>query len=453
MPSSVNPTTGDTLREYPEMPIPELCAIIDKTGEAQRAWRNTSFGERAKCLRKAAEILRHQPGYYAEMMAREMGKPVKQGRAEAEKCARVCEHYADHGADYLADECIQTGDTEARVVYDPIGVVLAIMPWNYPFWQVFRAAAPNLMAGNGLVLKHASNVPECALAIEALFQQAGFPTHLFRTLLTGSKKAAVAIVHPAVRGVTLTGSGTAGATVAAQAGTEIKKTVLELGGSDAYLILEDADIEHAARTCAASRLLNSGQSCIAAKRFIAVEAVAGAFTEAFIEAMRAYEPGDPTDPETTLGPQARTNLRDELHRQVADSVSAGARLPLGGTVPNRRGAWYPATVLTGVRPGMRAFDEETFGPVGAVITAENENDAVALANQSVFGLGGGIFTKDTARARALARRLDTGNVAINGYVKSDPRLPFGGVKQSGYGLELGAPGIREFTNTKTIVTA
>jgi succinate-semialdehyde dehydrogenase/glutarate-semialdehyde dehydrogenase len=385
-------------------------------------------------------------------MAREMGKPIRQGRAEAVKCAHACEYYADHGGAFLEPDSIPTETSRSFVVYRPLGVVLAVMPWNFPFWQVFRCAAPSLLAGNSLLLKHASNVTGCALALQELFRDAGFPAGLFQCLLISSKRVASVIEHPLVRAVTLTGSTPAGRDVAATAGRHLKKSVLELGGSDPYVVLEDAAIPEAARSCAQSRLLNSGQSCIAAKRFIVVEAVLDEFQRHFLSAMKDQVTGDPLDEKTTVGPLARHDLRDQLHDQVQRSLERGARLLLGGEIPPGKGAFYPPTILANVRPGMPAFDEETFGPVAALISAPDEAAALALANQSSFGLGAAVFTGDTGRGQRIAtEELEAGSCFVNDFVKSDPRLPFGGIKESGYGRELSYFGIREFVNIKTIV--
>jgi succinate-semialdehyde dehydrogenase/glutarate-semialdehyde dehydrogenase len=370
-----------------------------------------------------------------------------------EKCAWVCEYYAEQAEAQLAPVPVDTPDTEAKTywTHEPLGVVLAVMPWNFPFWQVFRFAAPNLMAGNAGLLKHASNVPGCALAIEDVFRDAGFPDGLFRTLLIDHELSERLLEQPLLRAVTLTGSVRAGKAVAAKAGSLVKKTVLELGGSDAYVILEDADLERAVETCVTSRLINSGQSCIAAKRFVVVEAVREHFEERMVGRMRAARMGEPSDPMTDVGPQARADLRDELHRQVRDSVDAGARCLLGGTVPEGPGAFYPPTVLTDVRPGMPAYDEELFGPVAAIIAADDEADAIRIANDSVFGLGAAVFTEDRERGERIAREeLQAGACFVNAFVRSDPRLPFGGIKESGYGRELAPLGIREFVNAKTV---
>jgi succinate-semialdehyde dehydrogenase/glutarate-semialdehyde dehydrogenase len=387
--------------------------------------------------------LRERKDELAMLMALEMGKPLAQGRAEAEKCAWVCEYYAAEAEGFLRPETIATDATRSFVAFTPLGVVLAVMPWNFPLWQVFRFVAPGLMAGNAGLLKHSSNVSGCALAIEEIVHGAGFPRDLFRTLLVPSKAVAGIIEAPEVKAVTLT--------VAATAGRSLKKTVLELGGSDPYLILEDADLELAAETCAASRLINGGQSCIAAKRFVVVEAVQERFERLFVERMQARKMGDPLEEGIDIGPQARTDLRDELHGQVEKTVAGGARVLLGGERPAGPGAFYPPTVLTGVKKGMPAHDEELFGPVGAVITVKDEAEAVHVANDSVFGLGAAVFTRDAARGERLAERaLEAGACFVNSLVKSDPRLPFGGIKESGYGRELSSFGIREFVNVKTV---
>ncbi len=451
---TTNPATGELLRRYEEMSADELTQTLAEVARAQVAWAKTDFAHRADRLRRAASILRERADRYAVLMAEEMGKPLAGGRSETEKCAWVCDYYADHAERFLADEMVETDASRSYIAFRPLGVVLAVMPWNFPFWQVLRFAAPALMAGNGCVLKHASNVLGSALAIEELFRDADLPEHIFRTLRIGSGEVASVIESPVVRAVTLTGSTPAGQAVAAKAGSVLKKTVLELGGSDAYVVLEDADLEATATTCATSRLINSGQSCIAAKRFVVVEAVRERFEGLLVERMRAETLGDPLDEDVTVGPQAREDLRDDLHRQVADSIAAGARCLLGGEIPERPGAFYPPTVLTEVAPGMPAYDEELFGPVAAIITARDEEDAIRIANDSVFGLGAAVFTSDTARGeRIAADRIEAGSCFVNDFVKSDPRLPFGGIKESGYGRELSEFGIREFVNIKTIYVA
>ncbi|HXS53843.1 MAG TPA: NAD-dependent succinate-semialdehyde dehydrogenase [Usitatibacter sp.] len=448
--AAINPATGQTVKIYRETTQEEVAAAIAKAHEAWGEWRARPFAERARLMQRCAGILRARQESLARLMATEMGKPVKQGAAEAEKCAWACEFYAANAERMLQPEDVATEAKRSYVAFQPLGVVLAVMPWNFPLWQVYRFAAPGLMAGNVAVLKHASNVPGCALAIDEMFREAGFPEGVFRALLVGSKAVGAIIDHPRVRAVTLTGSTPAGRSVAMQGGHAIKKTVLELGGSDAYVVLEDADLDHAARTCVQSRLVNSGQSCIAAKRFIVASPVAREFTERFVERMKQAKVGDPFDEATDVGPLARQDLRDHLHVQVRRSKDRGARVLLGGEVPAGDGAWYPPTVLADVKPGMPAFDEELFGPAAAIVEAKDENDAIELANRTQFGLGGAVFTKDLARGERLARALECGFAAVNTLVASDPRLPFGGVKCSGYGRELGVFGIREFVNVKTV---
>lgn len=450
---TVNPATGDALQAYDEMSSDDAALAVQEAHDGWLKWRTTTFAERARVLRATAGLLRSRTDELAELMADEMGKPVRQGVSETEKCAWVCEYYAEHAEAQLAPDIVPTEASRSYAAFEPLGVVLAIMPWNFPLWQVYRFAAPALMAGNAGVLKHASNVPGCGLVIEEIFRRAGLPAGTFRTLLIGSRDVKAIIEHPLVRAVTLTGSAPAGRAVAAQAGAALKKTVLELGGSDPYLVLRDADLDHAVETCVTSRLINSGQSCIAAKRFIVVEPVREEFTTRFVAAMRSRKMGDPHDGDTDVGPQARRDLRDALHEQVKVSIERGARLLLGGEVPDGPGAWYPPTVLADVEPGMPAFDEEMFGPVAAIIGAEDEDDAVRLANHSVFGLGAAVFTQDLDRGEAIARRLEAGATFVNALVASDPRLPFGGIKESGYGRELGSYGIREFVNIKTVHVA
>lgn len=448
---SINPATGRPIQSYEEARRQEVAALLAAAERAYAGWRVTPMEQRAAVLRRAAERLRAEKDRYGALMAEEMGKPVAQGRAEAEKCAWVCEYFAERAAGFLAPEPVESDATRSYVTFQPLGVILAIMPWNFPFWQVFRFAAPALMAGNAGVLKHASNVTGCALAIGEVFRDAGAPEGLFGVLLLGSRRVAEVIEAPEIRAVTLTGSTPAGRAVAAAAGRALKKTVLELGGSDPYVILEDADLGAAAETCATARLLNGGQSCIAAKRFIVPRAAHGPFTERLVTAMRTRKMGDPMDETVDLGPQARRDLRDQLHAQVTESVRRGARVVLGGETVPGPGAYYPPTVLVGVRPGMPAYSEELFGPVAAVIEAADEEDAIRIANDTAFGLGAAVFSRDIARAeRIAADRLEAGNCFVNAFVKSDPRLPFGGIKESGYGRELSHFGIREFVNIKTV---
>ena len=447
----INPATGEPGRSYDWITIDEAREAAAAAHRAFLDWRRTSFEERARVVRKAGEILRQREGEFARLMTEEMGKTVADGRAEVEKCALNCDWFADHAHEYLANEPVDIGGPEAFVTYNPLGVVLAVMPWNFPFWQVFRFVAPALMAGNGALLKHASNVPGCALAIEEVLHQAGVPRDLFRTLLLRTRDVEALIKDDHVAAVTLTGSVAAGKAVASEAGSVLKKCVLELGGSDAYLVLEDADVGAAAKIAATARMVNGGQSCIAGKRFIVVEPILERFTEAVVKAMRGYEMGDPAKEGTKLGPMQSVKARDEIHRQVRDSVARGAKLLLGGEVPDRAGAWYPATVLADVRPGQPAHDEEVFGPVAAIIAAKDEADAVRIANSSEFGLGSGVLTGDPDRGRRIAaQELEAGLSFVNENVRSDPRMPFGGVKHSGYGRECSSFGIREFTNIKSV---
>ena len=448
---TVNPATGEPGRSYEAHTIDDACAAAAAAHRAFRDWRRTSFADRSAVIHRAAEVLRARKEDLARLMTEEMGKPVDDGRAEVEKCAFHCDWFADHAEEYLAREPADIGGGEAFVTFNPIGVVLAVMPWNFPLWQVFRAAAPALMAGNGMLLKHASNVPGCALAIEEVLHDARVPRDLFRTLLLPSRDIEALIKDDHIAAVTLTGSVPAGKSVATAAGSVLKKCVLELGGSDPYLILEDADIDAAAKVAATARMVNGGQSCIAGKRFIVVRDILERFERAMVEAMRAYEMGDPARDGTKLGPMQSVKARDEIHSQVERSVANGAKLLLGGTVPDRPGAWYPATVLSNVRPGQPAHDEEVFGPVAAIIAAEDEADAIRIANDSEFGLGSGVLTGDIDRGRRIAaEELEAGMSFVNENVRSDPRTPFGGVKHSGFGRECSAYGIREFVNIKTV---
>jgi succinate-semialdehyde dehydrogenase/glutarate-semialdehyde dehydrogenase len=447
----VNPATGKTIKTYEELTPAAARDAIAQAHNAFLDWKRTPFAERGRLMKRAAHILRERANEYAVLMAQEMGKPVKDGRAEAEKCAWACDYYAEHAEAFLRPEVIQTDASKSYVAFQPLGVVLAVMPWNFPFWQVFRFAAPALMAGNAGVLKHASNVPACALAIADVFRTAGFPEHIFRTLLIGSKQVDAVIENPLVRAVTLTGSTPAGKAVAKKAGDMLKKTVLELGGSDAYIVLADADLETALTTCVASRLVNAGQSCIAAKRFIVPQAIRQQFEEGFVARMSAITVGDPLDEHTQMGPLARHDLRDELHQQVQESIAKGARCLLGGAIPESKGAFYPPTVLTNVKKGMPAYEDELFGPVAAIITVKDEKEAITVANDSIFGLGAAVFTQDLAKGeRIAATEIEAGCCFVNAFVKSDPRLPFGGVKESGYGRELSHYGIKEFVNIKTV---
>lgn len=451
---SVNPATGEVVAEYRNHTEEDVSLVLDRARDAFGRWRRTSFAERARLLTSLADVLDERTDDLASLMAVEMGKPVTEGAAEIAKCAWACRFYAEEGERMLADRPVETGRRASYVHHEPLGVVLAVMPWNFPFWQVIRFAAPAVMAGNVGVLKHASNVTGCALAVEECFAAAGFPAGVLTAILVPGPEATALAADSRIAAVTVTGSEETGRVVAAAAGAALKKTVLELGGSDAYVVLADADIDAAASACAAARLVNGGQSCIAAKRFIVEDAVADAWLERFTAAMTAVIPGDPFDPATRLGPLARVDLRDALHRQVEGSVAAGATLVAGGIVPPGPGAFYPPTVLVDVAPGMPAADEELFGPVAAVLRAGSEEEAVALANASPYGLGAAVFTSDVERGeRIAASLLEAGSCFVNAGVSSDPRLPFGGVKDSGYGRELGELGIREFVNTKTVVVA
>jgi succinate-semialdehyde dehydrogenase/glutarate-semialdehyde dehydrogenase len=449
---SIDPTTGQVVATYTETTPEEVSHHLATAATLQKSWATTALSHRRDHMLRLAGILEHRADELAELMALEMGKPLAQGRAEAEKCGWVCRYYADEAAIILADEHIETERTKSYVAYRPLGVVLAVMPWNFPLWQVLRFASPTMMAGNGVILKHASNVTGCAIAIDEMIVDAGFPDGLFRTLVLPSSRVAGIIDDDAIVAITLTGSDTAGRAVASRAGAALKKTVLELGGSDAYVILEDADVDLAVQACSAGRLLNGGQSCIAAKRFIVHEAVVEEFTAKLVDAMESYTMGNPLDADTQIGPMARADLRDELHDQVVRSVTAGAQLLTGGFVPAAPGAFYPPTVLAGVTKEMAAYTEETFGPVATIITVADEEEAIAVANDSIFGLAGAVFTRDVERGERIARdRIESGTYFVNGFAGSDPRLPFGGIKASGYGRELSHVGMREFTNMKTIV--
>lgn len=457
---TVNPATGESGRAYDGHTREEALEIARAAHRANQTWRYTGFEQRSALMREAAAVLRRRSGEFCALMTAEMGKTAPEGEAEIEKCAHACDYFADNAPAMLARQPVDmsadipAGATPPRafVCFNPLGVVLAIMPWNFPFWQVFRFAAPNLMAGNGGVLKHASNVPGCALAIESVFKEAGFPADVFRSVLLPSRDVNALIEDDSIAAVTLTGSVDAGRKVASAAGAALKKTVLELGGSDAYVVLEDADIEAAAKVAATARMVNGGQSCIAGKRFVVVESVRAGFEQALVQAMGAFPMGDPGDPATKMGPMESVDARDAIHDQVTRSVAAGARVLLGGEVPDKPGAWYPATVLTDVEPGVAAFDEEVFGPVAAIISAKDEDDAIRLANHSPFGLGSGVLTRDLARGeRIAAERLNAGMSFVNQNVRSDPRLPFGGVKHSGYGREVATFGLHEFVNIKSVL--
>jgi succinate-semialdehyde dehydrogenase/glutarate-semialdehyde dehydrogenase len=448
---SINPANLQVLKTYQPMQISEVNKIIGLTNNTFEEWRETTFNFRSKLMIKAADVIRKKKEDYSRLMTLEMGKLITQSRAEVEKCAWVCEYYAENAEKFLSDELVETDASKSFVSFQPLGIVLAVMPWNFPFWQVFRFAAPGLMAGNAGILKHASNVSGCALAIEEVFREAGFPENLFRTILVPSSEMETVIKNEKIKAVTLTGSVPAGKAVARTAGSVLKKTVMELGGSDPYVILEDADLEMAADTCVNARLINGGQSCIAAKRFIVVKEVYEAFKKLFVEKMKSKKMGDPFDESNHLGPQASVPLRDELHQQVKRSIELGAELLLGGKIPEINGAYYPPTVLSNVKKGMPAYDDELFGPVASLIKAKDEAEAILIANDTIFGLGAAVFTNDIARGEKIAKeKLQAGCCFVNAFVKSDPRLPFGGIKESGYGRELSIFGIREFVNIKSI---
>ncbi len=447
---AVNPATGELIRDYPEPEDAQIEEILARAEAAFAGWRKVPFAERSRLMTRVGDLLRDRAGDYGRLMTEEMGKPIAAAEAEVDKCAWVCDFYAEHAERFLSPEPTATDASRSGVRYDPLGPVLAIMPWNFPFWQLFRFAAPALMAGNVGLLKHASNVPGCALAIEEVFRDAGFPAGTMATLLISSEKAKRLIAHPVIRAVTLTGSEKAGMEVAAEAGRNLKKTVLELGGSDPFIVLDDVDPAEAGKQAAKARTINSGQSCIAAKRFLVEESIADRFEEEFVQAMAGLKVGDPMDRASEVGPMAREDLLGSLDDQVRRTVEAGAQLKTGGHRLDRGGWFYAPTVLTGVEPGMAAFDEETFGPVAAVTRARDADHAVELANRSTYGLGASVWTSDPARGEALAAEIQSGSVFVNGIVKSDPRLPFGGIKHSGYGRELSEVGIREFVNVKTV---
>lgn len=449
--ATVNPATGQTLQTFEPLTEAEVEQKLALAEDAFPQYRQTPFPQRAAWLNRAAEILEQQRQALAKTMTVEMGKPLKAAIAEVEKCAWVCRYYAEQGPLLLTDQPAQTDASQSFVRYQPLGPILAVMPWNFPFWQVFRFAAPALIAGNVGVLKHASNVPQCALAIEAIFREAGFPPGVFQALLVGSEKVADLVADPRIKAATLTGSEAAGASMAAAAGRHIKKTVLELGGSDPFVVLESADLEAALATAVTARMLNNGQSCIAAKRFILVEATADAFEQGLIARFQALQIGDPMDDTTDLGPLATPAILQELDRQVQTCVQQGARVLTGGQpLSDRPGNFYPPTILTDLSPGGLADTEEFFGPVALLFRVPNLEAAIDLANRTPFGLGASAWTQDQQEQEQLIAELEAGAVFINGLVKSDPRLPFGGIKRSGYGRELGKEGIHEFVNIKTV---
>jgi len=447
---SINPATEEAIETFEPFTKEQINDALEQAHRAFLQWRETTFAERSTYLHRVANYLREHKGELARTATLEMGKPIVESEAEVEKCAWNCDFYAESAEQFLADEHITSNATESYVSFQPLGVVLALMPWNFPYWQVFRFAAPALMAGNTAVLKHASNVSRAALDIERVFVECGFPQGAFKTVLVPGSETAALIEDPRIAAVTLTGSDAAGVAVASTSGRVLKKNVLELGGSDAFIVLADADLDAAAQTAARARFQNTGQSCIAAKRFIVVESVASAFEQKFAEATAKLHVGDPLERGTQVGPMARADLRDSLHKQVRASIAMGAHVLLGGKPRDGKGYYYEPTIITNVTPDMPIFREETFGPVAAVIAARDTEHALELANNSEFGLGGNLWTRNIEQARKLARRIESGAVFINGMTASDPRLPFGGIKHSGYGRELSSFGIREFVNIQTI---
>ena len=447
---SINPTTNEVIREYREHTSDEVDVIVDSVHKEWKSWRETTFEYRARLFRNAAKILRSDKERYARLMTSEMGKIIRESIAEIEKCANACDFFADHAEGMLKEQEIASDASRSIVVFQPLGVILAVMPWNFPFWQLFRFAAPSMMAGNAAVMKHASNVPGCALAIEEVFRLAGFPENIFRNLMIPSSGVERVIANPRIAATTLTGSELAGSQVASAAAKHIKKSVLELGGSDAFVVLDDADMDLTIGVAMIARMLNQGQSCIAAKRFIVVEKVVDDFTERLSRAIQSLKIGDPNDQDTQIGPLARVDLVDEIDRQVQSSAGQGAKIIAGGKRPDREGCYYLPTILSGVRKGMDVYHQETFGPVFSIIPVKDEQEALVVANDSEFGLGGSVFTKDVRRGEAFARKVETGAMFVNSLTKSDPRLPFGGIKKSGFGRELAEFGIREFVNIKTI---
>lgn len=446
---SINPFNNELLKEYKEHSQKEIDTILLNSEKAYQVWRYTKFSERSSLMKRCSLNLLENKTTIAELISLEMGKPITQAISEVEKCAASCEFYADNAEGFLKDELIESDAAKSFVSFEPLGCILAVMPWNFPLWQVFRFASPALMAGNVALLKHSSNVPQCSLAIENIFRESGFPDYVFQTLLIGSAKVSSLIAHPVVKATTLTGSENAGSEVAMISGKNIKKSVLELGGSDCFIVLKDADLDKAATIAVKSRMINTGQSCIAAKRFIIEEEIYDDFLFKMKENMEALKMGDPLEETTDLGPLAREDLAVALLKQVEVSVKKGAKIFWGGGRPAQQGAFVNPVILTDVKPGTPAYEEEFFGPVAIVLKAKDEDDAIRIANDSRYGLGGSIWTKNSEKGMALARRLEAGTVFINGMVKSDPRLPFGGIKKSGYGRELSYFGIREFVNIKT----
>lgn len=447
---SINPANGKLIHDFKEHSNEEIQRIISDVQKDWQNWKMTSFSYRKSLMLEAANVLRLKKVEFAENISLEMGKPLIESMAEVEKSAWVCEYYAEHTETILSDETIQSDASKSLVSFEPLGIVLAVMPWNFPFWQVFRFAAPALMAGNAAVLKHASNVQASAQNIESVFNLAGFPKNLFRNLIIKNSQVEDLIMHPFIKAATLTGSEFAGSKVASACGKEIKKTVLELGGADAFIVLKDANLEKAAKTAVQSRMLNNGQSCIAAKRFIIDHSIMDEFIRLINIEIDKLVIGNPLEKNTTVGPLARADLREEIHAQVLKSVERGATLIRGGKFIKGEGYFYEPTIVTNLKPGMALYAEESFGPVFSLFSFENEEDAVRIANDTEFGLGGSLWTEDLTRGESMALRIESGGVFINGMTKSDPRLPFGGIKKSGYGRELSHYGIKEFVNIKTI---
>ncbi|MBS3945947.1 MAG: NAD-dependent succinate-semialdehyde dehydrogenase [Melioribacter sp.] len=447
---TINPATGKIEKTYVELSKEEIKNSINYAQQAYLKWKETDINERSRLMKNAASVMKNKRDEYGYIITTEMGKPIKQAIAEVEKCAWVCEYFAENAGRMLTIERIETDASESYVEFNPLGVILAVMPWNFPFWQVFRFAAPSLMAGNVGLLKHSSNVPMCALAIEQIFINAGFPKNIFKTLLIGSEQVKDIIKDPRIKAATLTGSEPAGRKIAEACGKELKKSVLELGGSDPFIVLDDADLDETASIAVKARLINNGQSCIASKRFIVVEKIYESFTEKFVNAMNRVRIGDPMDESVELGPIAREDLLYELDSLVKDSVSKGARILTGGKVLPGKGFYYAPTILDNLSKGMPAYDDEIFGPVASLFKAKDEEEAVRIANDSPFGLGASIWTNDFMKAKRMATEIESGCIFINGMVKSDPRLPFGGIKNSGYGRELSHYGIKEFVNIKSV---
>ncbi len=447
---TLNPATEELIQTYPLLTWQETEEKVRGAVQTFYQWRAVPVSKRAQCMRHLAELLRERKSQFAQLVTQEMGKPIAQSEGEIEKCAWGCEFYANEAAHFLKEEIVVTDAKKSYVRYDPLGVILGIMPWNFPFWQVLRFSVPAIMAGNVVLLKHAPNVPGSALALENLYREAGFPKNLFQSLFLNNETTATLIESPWIAGISLTGSSRAGSAVAALAGKSLKKTVLELGGSDPFIVLEDADLEKAVSAAVQSRMINAGQSCIAAKRFIIVETLFEKFKKKFVEGVQKMKVGDPLDRANLMGPLAREDLLSNLERQVQDSISQGARRVVGGGRLQRKGYFYTPTVLEGVVPGMTAFEEEVFGPVASLVLAKDQDEAIGLANRTSYGLGATVWTQDQGRAEEIVRQIESGSVFVNSMVKSDPRLPFGGIKRSGYGRELSVIGLREFTNIKTV---